>query len=252
MCRLFLHIGSKITKSALNEYVQSCSDYLGGVKLDVHERNETKLEQHKDGFGYAYINKDHFEIRRFGEPVFERNPIDDWLKLDSEVLFIHARQASPNIAINIKNNHPFYWYNGSEYVFGHNGTIKSQISNYDERRFFLKGSTDSEKYFYAILTQMFENEGQIDKLMMDNILELYDYTSANFVLVSPTKAWVGVFYRKDPLYFTMKLYQSKDSIVVSSSVIPSLGNPKERIRNGSLIEIDIESRNYYYLSEFRF
>jgi len=229
----------------------SCSDYVGGVKLDVHERNEIKLEQHKDGFGFAYVKNEHFELRRYKESIFERNPIADWMKLDTDVLFIHARQASPKTAVSIKNNHPFYWYNGDEYVFGHNGTIKSTISNYDDRRFFLKGSTDSEKYFYAILTEMYENEWKVDKQLMDKILEYYDFTAANFILVSPKKAWIGVFYRKDPLYFTMKLYKDDDGIVVSSSAIPSLGSPTELIRNGSLIEIDIPSRNYYYLSEFR-
>ncbi len=251
MCRLFLKVGNAVSEKVYSEFIESCSDYVGGKKFDVHERNETKLEQHKDGFGYAYVSNDHFELRKFSEPIFERNPIGDWLKIDTEVLFIHARQASPDIAVNIKNNHPFYWYNGDEFVFGHNGTIKSKIDNYDDRRFFLQGSTDSEKYFYAILTEMYENEWKVDKQLMDKILEFYDFTAANFILASPKKAWIGVFYRKDPLYFTMKLYKTDDSIVVSSSFIPSLGSPTELIRNGALIEIDIESRNYYYLSEFR-
>ncbi len=252
MCRFFLRIGRNVDSQAYSEYIGSCSDYLGGAKLDVHERNETKLEQHKDGFGYAFVKDNHFEIMRFAEPIFERNPVDDWLKIDKDLLFVHARQASPKIAVNIKNNHPFYWYNGSEYVFGHNGTIKNEIKAFDKRRFFLRGSTDSEKYFYALLTSMMENEMQPDKLLVDQLLNKWDFTAANFILASPKKAWVGVYYRKDPLYFTMKLYKSEDQIVVSSSAIPSLGSPTERLRNGSLIEIDVESRNYYYLSEFRF
>ena len=251
MCRLFLNVGQIVSKKTLVEYIGSCSDYVGGIKLDVHERNETKLEQHKDGYGYAFIKDGHFEIRRFREPIFEQNPIDKILKLDTNVLFIHARQASPNIEINLKNNHPFYWYNGDEYVFGHNGTIKSQIKDYDDRKFFLKGTTDSEKYFYTLLTKMRENEWQIDKHLIENMLEFWDYTAANFILASPKKAWVGVFYRKDPLYFTMKLYKTENSIVVSSSNLPSLGSPTEKLRNGSLIEIDVESNNYFYLSEFR-
>ena len=251
MCRLFLNTGRIASKKTLEEYIGSCSDYIGGAKLDVHERNETKLEQHKDGYGYAYVKKDHFEIRRYREPIFQRNPVDEIRKIETDVLFVHARKASPNIEVNIKNNHPFYWYNGDEYVFGHNGTIKSQIKNFDDRKFFLKGSTDSEKYFYALLTEMGENEWKVDKQILSKILEYWDYTAANFILASPKKAWIGVFYRKDPLYFTMKLYKNEDSIIVSSSALPSLGFPTERLRNGDIVEIDIESNNYYYLSEYR-
>ncbi|MCE7741274.1 MAG: hypothetical protein GOP50_02345 [Candidatus Heimdallarchaeota archaeon] len=252
MCRLFLRIGKEVNEQVYSEFIGSCSDYVGGAKLDVHERNETKLEQHSDGFGYGYVKDDHFELRRFREPIYERNPVDEWKKIETDVLFIHARKAPPNITVNIKNNHPFYWYNGDEYVFGHNGTIKNKINEYDDRKFFLKGSTDSEKYFYSLLTAMAEKEWAPDKQMIDKLLENWDYTSANFILASPKKAWVGVFYRKDPLYFTMKLYKTDDSIVVSSSAIPSLGSPTERLRHGSLVEIDIASNNYYYLSEFRF
>ena len=251
MCRLFLRIGKNVSENVFSEYIGSCSDYIGGVKLDVHERNETKLDQHRDGFGYAFLNDGHFEIRRYKEPIFERDLTNEWLNLSTEILFIHARQASPNIEVTIKNNHPFYWYNGDEYVFGHNGTIKNQIKNYDERKFFLKSTTDSEKFFYCLLTEMGRNEWQLDKLIIEKILENWDYTAANFILVSPKKAWVGVFYKKDPLYFTMKLYKNDDSIIVSSSAIPSLGSPTERLRNGNLIEIDVGSKNYYYLSEFR-
>ena len=251
MCRLFLNIGQTVSENVFEEYIVSCSDYVGGVKLDVHERNETKLEQHKDGYGYAFVKDDHFELRRFREPIFERNPSKELMKLKTDVLFTHARQASPRIEVKLKNNHPFYWYNGDEYVFGHNGTIKSQIKNYDDRKFFLRGTTDSEKYFYSLLTEMGKNEWNLNKPVIDDVLEYWDYTSANFILVSPKKAWVGVFYRKDPLYFTMKLYKTEDSIVVSSSALPSLGQPTERLRNGALIEIDVESNNYFYLSEFR-
>ncbi len=251
MCRLFLNIGRTVSKQAFEEFVGSCSDYVGGVKLDVHERNETKLEQHSDGFGYAFVKDNHFELRRFREPIYERNLVDEWMKMDTEVLFIHARQASPNIKIKLTNNHPFYWYNGDEYVFGHNGTIKNQIKDYDEQKFYMKGSTDSEKYFYTLLTEMGSNEWQINKQITDKILANWDYTAANFILTSLTKAWVGVFYRKDPLYFTMKLYKTDDYIVISSSAIPSLGSPTERLRHGALIEIDIASKNYFYLSEFR-
>ena len=247
MCRLFLQIGQMDTGHAYNEYLASCEDYKGRNKLDVHEKNELKIFDHKDGYGFAFIKNDHFEVRRYSEPIIERNPIADWEKTKTSVLLAHARRASPNIRVSLQNNHPFYWYNGDEYIFAHNGTIRSQISNFNQQKFFLRGSTDSEKYFYALLTAMGQNEWQMSKEIANSILENWDYTGANFILSSPRKAWIRVYYRTSPKYYTMKLYKLEDSIVVSSSYLPSLGEPTELLTNDTLVEIDIESKQYYYL-----
>jgi len=247
MCRLFLKIGKQVPSIVYDEYISSCADYRGREKLDIHEKNETSFYEHQDGYGYAFIKNEHFEVRRFNESIFTRTPISEWKKIDSNILFVHARRASANIKISAANNHPFYWYNGDEYVFGHNGTIKSQIKNFDQRKFFLRGTTDSEKYFYALLTAMGQNEWTLSKELVDNIIEDWDYTGANFTLASPSKAWVGVFYRRDPLYYTMKLYKTDKNIIVSSCYLPYLGEPVELLTKGSIIEIDIKSQQYYFL-----
>ena len=246
MCRLFFQIGENIPIQTYEEYIAACEDYKGSGKSDTHELNELKLFCHKDGFGYAYVKQDHFEVRRFSESIVERNPIDDWLRTQTNVLLAHARRASPSIKVTLQNNHPFYWYNGNEYVFVHNGTIKTQITDFDKQKFFVRGTTDSERYFYTLLTAMRENEWRLTKSIVMSILENWDYTGANFILSSTDKAWVGVFHRKHPLYYTMKLYKNETNIVVSSSFLPSLGEPKEVIPNGSLIEIDINSQQYFY------
>ncbi|MFW9852418.1 MAG: class II glutamine amidotransferase [Candidatus Thorarchaeota archaeon] len=247
MCRLFLKIGDQVHSNVYDEYIASCSDYRGREKLDVHEKNELSIYDHQDGYGYAYIKNEHFEIRRFNEAIFSRSPIPNWEKIESNVLLAHARRASPNIKISVANNHPFYWYNGDEYVFGHNGTIKSQIKNFDQRKFFLRGTTDSEKYFYAILSAMGHNEWKLSKELVDNIIDTWDYTGANFILSSPSKAWVGVYYRKYPKYYTMKIYKTAGNLIASSCYLPCLGEPVELLKNGTLVEIDIKSLNYYFL-----
>ena len=245
MCRLFLKIGDIVPVQSYEEYISACEDYKGRDKLDTHELNELKLFDHKDGFGFAFVKNDHFEVRRFSESIIERNPIEDWKKIQTPILLAHARRASPNVKVTLQNNHPFYWYNGDEYVFVQNGTIKTQITNFDKQKFFVRGTTDSERYFYSLLTAMRENEWRLTKEIVKNILGDWDYTGANFILSSTSKSWVGVFCRKHPKYYTMKLYKNENSLVVSSSYIPSLGEPKEVIPNDSLIEIDICSQQYF-------
>ncbi len=247
MCRLFLQVGKNVSSSVYQEYLDACSDYVGELKKDVHEHNETKLFNHVDGYGYSFIHNDHYEVRRFNESISERPPIPEWEKNQSPILLAHARRASPNIAVKLSNNHPFYWYNGYEYIFVHNGTITSRIDNYDKDKFYLRGTSDSEKYFYSILTSLKENDWTMKKALIDSILADWDFTGANFMLASREKVWVGSYHRKNPLYYTMKLYDTKDSIVVSSSKLESLGKPTELLTDGTLIEINLKTNVYNYL-----
>ncbi len=249
MCRFLLQIGEKLSNLAYEEYILACADYDGQAKKDIHERNTSSIHDHRDGYGVSMLNKGHFAIARYIEPIYERNPISEWEKLETDFLFAHARRASPGIKVNITNNHPFYWYDyNREFVFGHNGTIKSKICNFDERKYFVRSTTDSEKYFYALLTNLELNDWKMNEEVVEKTIEDYDYTGANFILSSPLKCWVGVYYRTIPKYFTMKLYKTRDSIVVSSAYLPSLGAPAELLTNGSLVEIDISSKQYYYLT----
>jgi predicted glutamine amidotransferase len=248
MCRMFLQIGKKLPNLTYMEYIESCADYVGQEKKDIHERNISSFHDHRDGYGFAVLNKGHFALARYIEPIFERDPVSEWEKLQTEFLLAHARRASPGLKINITNNHPFYWYDyDREYVFSHNGTIKSNIKNYDDRKYFLRSSTDSEPYFYALLTKLESNDWDMNENIVKETIEDYDYTGANFFLSTPSKSWVGVYYRTNPKYFTMKLYKKEDSVVVSSALLPSLGEPTEILTNGSLIEIDMNSKQYYYL-----
>jgi predicted glutamine amidotransferase len=248
MCRLLLQIGKKLPSLAYEEYIQSCADYGGLAKKDIHERNTSSIHVHRDGFGYAMFNKGHFVLARYVEPIYERNPLSEWMKLKTDFLFAHARRASPGIEVKIANNHPYYWYDYErEYVFGHNGTIKSKIKNYNDRKYFIKSTTDSEKYFYALLTNLESNEWKMSEQVVKETIDDYDYTGANFILSSLKKCWVGVYYRSNPKYFTMKLYKKEDYVVISSAYLPSLGEPTELLTNGSLVEIDLSNKEYYYL-----
>ncbi|MHA1346951.1 MAG: class II glutamine amidotransferase [Candidatus Heimdallarchaeaceae archaeon] len=247
MCRLFLQIGKKVSSSVYQDYLDACSDYIGETKKDVHEHNENRIFDHVDGYGYSYLHNDHYEVRRFNESICERPPIPEWELIQSPILLAHARRASPNIAVKLSNNHPFYWYNGNEYVFAHHGTITSQINNYNKDKFFLKGTTDSEKYFYSLLTSLRENDWTMEKSVIDSIKADWDYTGANFILASREKAWVGTYYRKNPLYYNMKLYETEDSLIFSSSKLESLGKPTELLTDGTLIEINLKQKVYYYL-----
>ena len=114
MCRLFLSVGKNVSADVLDEYLGSCSDYIGEAKLDIHERNETKLEQHRDGYGFAFLKDDHFEIKRYKEPIFERNPKDELQKMKTDVLFIVSSSflKCPKYNLIIINFEIYYYMTG--------------------------------------------------------------------------------------------------------------------------------------------
>lgn len=244
MCRILVQIGKPLKKSVYKDFLDTCADYPEGLKKDLHEHNQDKSYNHADGFGYAFYERGHLSTRCFVEPIFQNAPIYEWINLHSKFLLLHARRASPGNEVNLRNNHPFYWHNNNkEFVFAHNGTIKSQIENYDEEVFSPEGSTDSELFFYSLLTGMKKNNWTLSRKIVEATLNGWDYSGANFVLASPEKVWVGVFNKSHPNYYKMKLYESSTALVISSSLLPTLGKPTKIIENEVLMEIDLKSKN---------
>ncbi len=244
MCRILVQIGKPLKKSVYKDFLDACVDYPEGQKRDLHEHNQDKLYTHADGFGYTFYEKGHFATHCFVEPIFQNAPIDEWINLRSQLLILHARRASPDIEVNLHNNHPFYWHNNNkEFVFAHNGTIKSQIENYDEEVFRPEGSTDSELFFFSLLTGMKKNNWNLSRKIVEATLNGWDYSGANFVLASPEKVWVGVFYKNHPNYYKMKFYESSTTLIISSSLLLTLGKPTKIIENKVLMEIDLKSKN---------
>ncbi|MHA1867385.1 MAG: class II glutamine amidotransferase [Candidatus Heimdallarchaeaceae archaeon] len=243
MCRLFLKIGQNLEKRVFLEFILSCEDYVKGPKLDIHERNKNQTFPHPDGFGYSVLKNDSFSTFHFLEPIFSTS-VNIYSEVKKgDIALLHARKASPGIEINIKNNHPFEQeFLGKKWVFMHNGTIKKEII-FDKNKFNPKGTTDSEKYFFKLL-ELIEKNGSLSSKAVCNLIKEWDYSGANFILANNEKVWVGVFFKKYPLYYTMKLYNSDSTIIVSSCYLPSLGEAK-LLKNNSLIEIDIREKQIF-------
>ncbi|MHA1305024.1 MAG: class II glutamine amidotransferase [Candidatus Heimdallarchaeaceae archaeon] len=250
MCRIFLFLGKRIPKEAFDEFIQACADYPDMPKKDLHEHNRDKTLDHADGFGYSYLDEksSSFVTEHFPEPIFELSN-NLFPKLEKKhLLLVHARKASPGIEINLQNNHPFQIaFHEQDFVFAHNGTIKSEIK-FNEELFKPKGTTDSEKYFYAILTSIAENDFKFSKKKFETLIADWQYTGANFILANSQHILVGVYHKESPNYYTMKLYKNNDFIIICSSYLPTLGDPK-LLANGEVIKIDIATKKIEFLEE---
>jgi predicted glutamine amidotransferase len=78
----------------------------------------------------------------------------------------------------------------------------------------------------------------------DNLLKSLDiqnYTSANFVFVTPNKIIVGQNYNENPKYSTMKLFKNDNSVIISSEILPTFKQQSwKNLDNHTFIEINLK------------
>ena len=140
--------------------------------------------EHKDGWGIGYEG----EVIKDVNPAKESELLTQTGKsLETEGALFHLRLASKGITINIDNNHPFT--HGST-TFMHNGTIRPSdaaeefIS--DKYKALITGTTDSERLFYALLSQV-DELGLVEGVR--NIVNLVrskaDYSALNIMVQTP-------------------------------------------------------------------
>ncbi len=140
--------------------------------------------EHKDGWGYAHDG----EILKDVIPARESEALS---RASSEVLtdgaLLHLRLASKGITVNIDNNHPFT--HGTT-TFMHNGTIRpgntAEQFIADKYKGFLQGTTDSERFFYALLSQV-DEQGLVEGVcsIVNMIRSIADYTALNIMVQTP-------------------------------------------------------------------
>jgi predicted glutamine amidotransferase len=172
--------------------------------------------KHGDGWGIAYLENNEFKIFRSTRAVYEDDQIDQFKKLQSNLVILHARKASKG-NVDIHNVHPFECtLNGHQYLFFHNGTIHDELV-YDST-FKPVGATDSEKLFYYLLTN---SNGQLTPAFLKSKLEkLTDFTAANFILTDGKITYSGNWYSENPNYYSLKVLQKPGLMMVASEKLP--------------------------------
>jgi predicted glutamine amidotransferase len=140
--------------------------------------------EHKDGWGIGYEG----EVVKDIKPAQESDLLTETGKnLETAGALFHLRLASKGITINIDNNHPFT--HGTT-TFMHNGTIRPSdtaeqfISQ--KYRELITGTTDSERFFYAVLSQI-DELGLVEGVRKTvNLLRaIADYSALNIMVQTP-------------------------------------------------------------------
>lgn len=140
--------------------------------------------EHKDGWGIGYEG----EVIKDINPAKESELLTQTGKnLETEGALFHLRLASKGITINIDNNHPFTY---GATTFMHNGTIRPSDAAEEfiseKYKALITGTTDSERLFYALLSQV-DELGLVEGVR--NIVNLVrskaDYSALNIMVQTP-------------------------------------------------------------------
>lgn len=140
--------------------------------------------EHKDGWGIGYEG----EVIKDIKPAQESELLTQTgQNLETSGALFHLRLASKGIVVNIDNNHPFT--HGTT-TFMHNGTIRPSDTAeqfIDEKyKALITGTTDSERFFYALLSQI-DDLGLVEgtRKTVNLIRAIADYSALNIMVQTP-------------------------------------------------------------------
>ena len=147
-------------------------------------------QEHKHGWGVTTCDSvgGTQELQRDLAPAFESELFSQVAtKTSSDGALLHLRLASKGLTVDISNNHPFIH---GDISFMHNGTIRPPASVEPligaDLISELTSTTDSERYFFAILTAA-KSEGLINAISstVKKIASTCDYSSINSITLTP-------------------------------------------------------------------
>lgn len=200
-----------------------------------HEHNQDKEWKHEDGWGAAFLENNAWRIVKSTNSIIKDRKIEKLRRIKTKVLVIHARKKTKGRKT-IKECHPFF-NQDKNLIFMHNGTITGKIGY--QHQFRPQGTTDSEKLFLSILSDLKQDNFKIITTKINS----FNFTSGtNTILSSPDYSIISVNYRKYPKYYQMAILKNKDSIIISSEKLKNLiGKNWKFLKDKDLVKINHDS-----------
>jgi len=223
---------------------------------------------HADGWGMADDGADgHFLQRSTARADTDPAFASATTGRVTRTAIVHLRWATPGLPVELPNTHPFR-HDGR--AFAHNGAIYpveslGQILSppWEER---LQGTTDSERYFLAVLAELAEPGTEVPSALArvtGRLTREFRPTSLNALLSTPealyavschdpatapgaTPPAVGAAVEEavtdDATYFDVQYRATPDAVIVASSgFVPSDADGWQVLPNDTVLVIDRDS-----------
>jgi predicted glutamine amidotransferase len=208
--------------------------------------------RHNDGWGLAWYDETgRVRVEKNPEPAYASvrfARISSMVRTDA--LMAHLRKATPGLGVCQENTHPF---SHGEIAFAHNGSIEpvdelEALIAPDIRR-EIQGTTDSERYFLALLT-ILKSSPPVEafRIIFSIVRERLHYSSLNCLLLTPQALYAVCCYdpddanvqkrlKGDPTYADIYYRVAADAVVVGSSGWQR-GRGWEVLGNGQMLVIE--------------
>ena len=185
---------------------------------------------HCDGWGYAHIEHSSTTAEKFREPIpaIDSPHLTEQINTPTDGALLHFRWASKGLDVKEVNTHPFTY---KDITFIHNGSFRpfDTLAPYisDTYKKLIQGDTDSELYFYYLLTEI-DKHGFIEgiasavKFIKANI----DHSSANMMIMNKdyfvtacryNQDRIPDLFKKDIDYYELRYKEVDGAVLVASS-----------------------------------
>jgi len=220
-------------------------------KTITHEFNKNKGQgsfQHLDGWGIAYLDEnDNWVTEKSIKPIPEDPLVNELRNIKTKLAIIHARKGSKGNR-STKNTHPFKY---NDYAFCHNGHVRNPIRY--NKSYKPQGETDSEKLFYAIISNLNKKENNLTEAISKVLRENNYCKGTNIIFSTKNDSYIAVKENTRPSYYHMFVGKTKDTVIVSSEVIANLKDYKwAELDAGSLVRIINKTGKHYVTRNLTF
>jgi predicted glutamine amidotransferase len=205
--------------------------------------------EHKDGWGMAWHAADGVAVVREPAAAIDSARYADVVgSVVTDAALLHLRLATPGIPVAEANSHPFV---RDGFAFGHNGFVGpiESVEKMAAPDLQASGSTDSERYFLAVLTRIRAGQRPAHALLDTavDLLALPETSSANAVLLTADEVHTVCAYvpGREPAgrgteYFALRYQAGKDAVVVASTGVAR--DDWAELPNRTVLSIARESR----------
>ena len=185
---------------------------------------------HCDGWGYAHIEHSSTTAEKFREPIpaIDSPHLTEQINTPTDGALLHFRWASKGLDVKEVNTHPFTY---KDITFIHNGSFRpfDILAPYisDKYKQLIQGDTDSELYFYYLLTEI-DKLGFIEGIAaaLKFIKENIDHSSANMMAMNKDYFVTACRYNQDRIpdlfkndldYYELRYKEVNGAVLVASS-----------------------------------